>query len=210
MAIHTCPRCPLRFVTSAELVDHMDHDHHVPHEMLEQIRYPGVHEVEPLYRAAADQEDTHTILIVANQTIGSGSLGEVLEARQREHGDLAVFLVVPATPSTHLVASEGLGHLEPGQDVRSDDVGVAQARWRLRKALSELRALGIPAHGSVGDPDPFVAAGRALQEEPVTEILVCTLEPGISRWLKQDLPAALERRSGLPVTTITVEPAFDL
>ena len=41
-----------------------------------------------------------------------------------------------------------------------------------------------------------------LIEHPQDEIILSTLPPGISRWLKKDLPHRVEQRFALPVTTV--------
>ncbi|WP_370327316.1 hypothetical protein [Euzebya sp.] len=208
MSIHTCTRCPLRFTNRAELADHMEHDHHVPHALLEQMAYPGVHAAEPLYRSLAGDDGVQTILLLANQGIGSDALREVMADRVASHDRVAVFVVVPATPSAHLASAPGGGRLaspDRGLRDRTDDVGVAQARFRLRTAIEILRDLGIAAHGRVADPNPVVAASRAIADEPIDEIVLTTLSPDMSQWLHADLPALLARRFELPVHTITAE-----
>jgi hypothetical protein len=205
MSVHTCTRCPLRFATRAELADHLSLDHHLTAESLRGLTYPGASEAAPLYRAMALDDDVHTVLLIANQTLGSAAVAEALRDRRTAHDRLAVYVLVPATPSTHLATAPGGGRpVAPGEGDRTDDVGLAQARWRLRTALQSLRELGITAHGSVGDPNPLTAAADVIAVEPIDEIIVSTLDPRMSRWLRLDLPAALHRRFGLPVDTVTV------
>lgn len=204
MSIHTCTRCPLRFTNRAELADHMSHDHHVPHELLEQLSYPEARQAEPLYRSLVD--DVHTVLLIANQTLGSQALADAMSALEADHDRLTTYVLVPATPSTHMATAPGGGmpaSPAAGLDARTDDVGVAQARWRLRTTIGMLSELGIVAHGSIGDPNPLTAAARIIATEPIDEILVSTLDPQTSRWLRADLPAAMEHRFGLPVRTLT-------
>lgn len=205
MSIHTCTRCPLRFQNRAEMADHMAHDHHVPPQMLEQLTYPGASEAEPLYRSLAGDDGVHTVLLIANQTLGSPALSEEVSQLKSRHGRVAVYVLVPATPSEHLATAPGGGMPAPpdqGLDARSDDAGVAHARWRLRTAIAALADVGVPAHGTVGDPNPVTAASRVIASEPIDEILVSMLDPAMSRWLRADLPAALDHRFGLPVRTL--------
>lgn len=185
----------------------MEHDHQVPHHVLEQLAYPGSSEAEPLYRSLV-ADDVHTILLIANQGIGSDALADTMRRHMDAHDQLTVYVIVPATPSSHLATAPGGGRrAAPGRGLaeRTDDVGVAQARFRLRTAIAALRGLGIAAHGRVGDPNPLTAAARVIAEEPVDEIVVSTLDPAMSVWLHADLPAMLERRFGLPVSTIAIE-----
>lgn len=207
MTIHTCTRCPLRFTNRAELADHMSHDHHVPHEVLEAITYPGAQEARPLYRSFAEDDGVHRILLIANQTLGSDELMATMHDAQRAHERLAVFVVVPATPSEHLTSAPGAGRpasADRGLDSRTDDAGLAQARFRLRRAIGMLTDAGIVAHGRIGDPNPLRAAAPVIAEEHIDEIVLCTLDEGLSRWLRADLPEALRRRFTMPVTVITV------
>jgi hypothetical protein len=209
MTVHTCTRCPLRFPNRAELADHLEHDHHVPHHLLEQLSYPGAAQAEPLYRSLVD-DDVHTVLVIANQTLGSDVLAQAMGELKRQHDRLSAYVLVPATPSVHLATAPGGGmpaSPASGLDARTDDVGVAQARWRLRTAVAALADLGIAAHGSVGDPNPVTAAATVIASEPIDEILVSTLDPTTSRWLRADLPAALGHRFGLPVRTLSVTSA---
>jgi hypothetical protein len=125
-------------------------------------------------------------LVVANQTLG----GEHLTNRVREctaGGACYFHVVVPATPSQeHVVWTEG--------EARS------LAQSRLDEALAKFRQLGAEADGEVGDPSPIEAIRDALLEGNYDEIILSTLPPGASRWLKLDLPHRVEKTFGLPTT----------
>ena len=58
---------------------------------------------------------------------------------------------------------------------------------------------GAISTGSIGDPDPVLAAVEALPRDRFDEIVVSTLPPGLSRWIRQDIPHRLARRTDLPV-----------
>lgn len=204
MTVHTCTRCPLRFLTRAEMADHLAHDHHMPVEAVQAISYPGAEEAKPLYASFAEDEDVHSILLVSNQSVSAPAVAELLAKRQEEHDRLSVFLVVPATPSTHL-AIPLRGRSGPSGELRADDAGLAQARWRLRHALSNLRDAGIVCHGAVGDPNPIKAIADVIRDEPIDEIVLCTLRASSSRWLDIDVPGAIRRQFSEPLTVITTE-----
>jgi hypothetical protein len=125
-------------------------------------------------------------LVVANQTLGGEHLIE--KVRQcMEDGPCAFHIVVPATPSgEHLTWTEG--------------EAVAIAQDRLNRALMRLEELGADASGEVGDKNPMLAVEDALREEQFDEIILSTLPPGVSRWLKLDLPSRVASHFGLPVT----------
>lgn len=127
-------------------------------------------------------------LVIANQTLGGETLRSVLRERIAA-GECSFHVVVPATPSGgHLTWTEGEAHAVAGQ--------------RLDDALAWIRDAGAQADGEVGDPKPVQAIGDALRTHPVDEIILSTLPPGLSRWLRQDLPHRVERTFGIPVTHV--------
>ena len=127
-------------------------------------------------------------LIVANQTLMSPQLREEV-LRRRDAGEYEFHVVVPATHA-HGTALWTEGH------------ALADAHDALEGALGHFRAEGIDATGEVGDADPVLAVNDVVTRQGVDEIIVSTLPPGVSKWLKRDLPHRLERRFGLPVTHV--------
>jgi hypothetical protein len=125
-------------------------------------------------------------LVVANQTLGGEHLIE--KVRQcMEDGPCGFRIVVPATPSgEHLTWTEG--------------EAVAIAQDRLNRALARFEELGADAGGEVGDRNPMLAVEDALRNGQFDEIILSTLPPGVSRWLKLDLPSRVASHFGLPVT----------
>src|SRR5713226_3647419 len=110
-------------------------------------------------------------LVVANQTLGAEQLES--EVRKRLAGGACDFhIVVPAVPAKdHLTWTEG-------------EAGAIASR-RLERALARFRELGAEVHGEVGDADPMLAISDALLEGRFDELILSTLPPGPSRWLKQ-------------------------
>lgn len=134
-------------------------------------------------------------LIVAHQTAGGTALREEVERRSRLHPAAEFALLVPATRIQHLFTwTEG--------------ESAAVARARAQEAAHLLRESGVRLKEErVGDPDPFVAVARELRENPDYDgIILSTFPPGISRWLRLDLPSRLERQLQVPVTHVVVEP----
>jgi hypothetical protein len=128
------------------------------------------------------------ILLVANQTAGGTELKREIRRRMSE-GPCVFTLVVPATPpQEHATWEEG-----EARDI---------ARQRMESAVEEMRQMGADMSGVVGDASPVLAINDALIEQPCDEIILSTLPPGVSRWLKRDLPHRVEQRFGLPVTTV--------
>jgi hypothetical protein len=130
-------------------------------------------------------------LVVANQTLG----GEHLVERVRQclgEGPCRYHIVVPATPQgEQLTWTEG------------EATGLAQAR--LDRALARFRELGAEADGEIGDKNPILAIEDALRQGTFDEIILSTLPPGASRWLKLDLPSRVAARFQLPVTHLVAE-----
>jgi hypothetical protein len=125
----------------------------------------------------AHDDTTHT-LVVANQTAAGDPLYENLRRRAQESPHRFT-VVVPQ--------SGGEGH------------HTAEARERLLTLLDRLREEGIPATGSIGDPDPYTAVVNALQFYRVDEIVISTLPKMRSRWLRSDLIDRVKRATAAPV-----------
>lgn len=130
-------------------------------------------------------------LVVANQTLGGDHLlNKVRECS--DSGPAGFHVVVPATPpGEHLTYTEGEAQ--------------AIAERRLDQALARFRELGVEVDGHVGDPSPLLAIEDALRKEEFDEIILSTLPPGMSRWIKLDLPHRVERSFNLPVTHLIAE-----
>jgi len=204
--IHTCPRCELRFRSESELAQHMALDHDA--EPLERYTYRSSREVEPLYgRRERAQEQPRRYLVVANQTLGDTHLVERLKELAAQ-GPATFHVVVPATHSARYVRSGAApGGGDTAEADEHDEVGMAQARFRLRQAVEALRAAGVEVEGEVGVPDPFQAVENAVEHVQVDEVILSTLPRGLSRWLDADLPRRIERRLGVPVKTLIREGA---
>jgi hypothetical protein len=127
-------------------------------------------------------------LVVANRTLTGDRL--VAEVRARAQAEPSRFhVLVPATPSAaHTNWTEGAAH--------------KVAQQRLDDALETFRAAGIDVTGEVGDESPVLAVGDVLRREPFDEIILSTLPPGASKWLKRDLPHKLARQYHVPVTHV--------
>ena len=95
-------------------------------------------------------EDERRILVVANETVGGGTLRE--EIRRRSEGyDEHVLVVCPALNSAvrHWASDE--------------DGARAQAQERLDASLARLREAGVDAKGEIGDAEPLQAIEDALR-----------------------------------------------
>ena len=132
-------------------------------------------------------------LIVANQTVTSPQLVEVLATALRR-GPCRFHVLVPATKvQDQLVYTEGSAR--------------AIARDRLAKGLAHLAESGIIATGDIGDHNPALAVEDALLADRFDAVILSTLPGPMSRWTRQQLPDKIRRRCGLPV--IHVEAVTD-
>jgi hypothetical protein len=127
------------------------------------------------------------VLIVANRTAATPTLFDRVRARADE-GPCEFTLLVP--------------DLHRDADPESREGGII---LELAVPLLE-QAAGEHVEGVVGGPDPEAAVRELLAERDVDEILVSTLPPRVSRWLRMDLPGRLAAL-GKPVSVITTPEA---
>ncbi len=130
-------------------------------------------------------------LIVANKTLGGEHLLEQIRQRMAA-GESTFHLVVPATA--------------PGDHPWTEGEARASAQRRLAEAVSRLVALGAEVDGEVGDANPMLAIEDAMLQQPFDEIILSTLPPGPSRWLKLGLPDRVKAKFPIPVTHVIGEP----
>jgi GABA permease len=160
----------------------------------------------PCSRTSDGPEETmHRYLVVANQSLDSDELMELVRERVAA-GPAEFWLVVPATPVKDLASNAmpipmpvmgGIATLPaPPEEARR----MAQAK--LDAAVQKLTAAGVRAKGTVADPDPLRAVEEAMSSGEFDEIIVSTLPARVSRWLHHDLPGRLEQTFHLPVTQV--------
>jgi hypothetical protein len=135
-------------------------------------------------------------LIVAHQTAASPELVERVRQLAAADPEAQFVLVVPATPTSHLLTWE-------------EGEARQLAARRASQASEALRAAGVEAVAArVGSHSPLEAVGDELQASPgYASIVVSTFPPGVSRWLRADLPNQLRRRYRLPVDHVVAAPA---
>lgn len=127
-------------------------------------------------------------LVVANQTLSQPQLTEmILECAAAGPSDF--FLLVPATHAHDHV------RWTPTE-------ATAMARARLARALSRLRGAGVDVQGEVGDPSPVLAISECLRHRGFDELILSTLPPGPSRWLRRGLPDRIEQIFQIPVRLV--------
>jgi hypothetical protein len=130
------------------------------------------------------------ILVVAHKTAATQTLLDAVRQRA-ERGPSSFTLLVPNP-------AHGLHKV-----VDAQDQGPGEAQAVLDEALPKLSAAaGSDVQGVIGDPDPVAAVQDAINLRGFDEIIISTLSPRLSRWLKLDLPSKVAGM-GLPVQTVT-------
>lgn len=120
------------------------------------------------------------VLVVANRTASSDQLLERLREKAADADKPQLFIVV--------IPQEG------GQGLHAH-----RARGQLNQFLDRARAANLLAAGMIADPDPFIAAKNALQLFRVDEVVISTLGPERSGWLRADLVGRIRKASPAPV-----------
>lgn len=132
--------------------------------------------------------DSKRVLIIANQTAGGSTLRAEVHKRV-EQGPCRFTLVVPATPPhEHMLWTDGEAE--------------AIAHKHLEAALNGLQSTGATIEGRIGDASPMQAISDAFLLDRYDEIILSTLPPGASRWLKKGLPERVQGRFDVPLTVI--------
>ena len=130
------------------------------------------------------------VLVVAHKTAATRPLLDAVQARA-QRGPARFTLLVPNP-------AHGLHKV-----VDPEDLGAGEAQSVLEHALPRLsEAAGSQVEGLVGDADPAAAVQDAINLHGFDEVIISTLSPRLSRWLKLDLPSKVSGL-GLPVTTVT-------
>jgi GABA permease len=131
-------------------------------------------------------------LVVAHKTLAGQHLLDEAQ-RRMEDGPCTFHLLVPCQ--------------HPHDRSWTDHDIEAQANEVLERGIKEFEALGAEATGEIGDPNPVYAADAVLRREHFDEIILSTLPPGPSRWLKVDVPHRMERAFSLPITHLVAADA---
>jgi len=127
-----------------------------------------------------DNRPGRRVLVVGNRSLGGEALMAAIQERIDRHPKVRFHVVVP---------------LPSGGDLTA-------ARERLETQLGLIDDLGAPASGEIGDADPVAAIEFSLRREPAAGVIISTLPPGRSRWLRSNVPAGVARRVGIPCFTV--------
>ncbi|MGH9243383.1 MAG: hypothetical protein ACRD29_03510 [Acidimicrobiales bacterium] len=129
-------------------------------------------------------------LVVAHRTVGGQHLLDEVKRRLAD-GPCEFHLLVPA--------HHPLDHNWTEHEVEE------QAKRVLGTAVDRFRDAGVNVTGEIGDPNPVYAIDGVLRGQPFDEIILSTLPPGPSRWLKLDVPSRVARQFSVPVTHLVAE-----
>jgi hypothetical protein len=130
------------------------------------------------------------VLVVAHKTAATQPLIDAVRERGQKGSCTFTLLVPNPAHGLHKVVDQ-------------EDQGEGQGDDVLDQALPVLsEAAGTRVNGFIGDADPVAAVHDAINLRGFDEIIISTLSPRVSRWLKLDLPSKVSGM-GLPVTTVT-------
>jgi hypothetical protein len=137
-------------------------------------------------------EDARQILVVANETVVSRKLVDLIE----EHAAGSPVEVTVVAPVN-----------QPRQGyVVYYDTRKASARRRLDRTLDLLRKEGVPATGVVVETDPVSALRDAINQLEPDEVIVSTHPRQKSGWLRRDAVEQMRRVAGsLPFKHLVVD-----
>ena len=134
-------------------------------------------------------------LVVTHQTALSPALQRKVSALVAEDPAAEFAVLVPEAPG-------------PPLTWEGETVDVATQRAETARTLLEEKAQARVVRTAVGAPEPLQAISDELRAQPGYDTLViCTLPPGVSRWLKLDLVHRAERKFGLRVIHVAAEAA---
>lgn len=138
--------------------------------------------------------DPTRILVVANETVVSRKLVDLIEAHAGQ-GEVEVTVVAPIN--------------QPRQGyVVYYDTRRAAARRRLDRTLDLLRREGVPATGVVVEADPVAALRDAIEQLEPNEVIVSTHPRQKSGWLRRDAVEQMRRVAGdIPFEHVVVDVA---
>ena len=138
------------------------------------------------------QENPRQILVVANETIVSKALVDLIEERAKG-SDVVVTVIAPVN--------------QPRQGyVVYYDTRRAAARRRLDKTLELLRNAGVPANGVVVETDPVSALRDAIDQLEPSEVIVSTHPQQKSGWLRRNAVEQMRRvAADLPFQHVVVD-----
>jgi len=141
---------------------------------------------------SVEEQPQHHVLVVANETVVSKALVELIEEKAKDR-DVLVTVLAPVN--------------QPRQGyVVYYDTRRASARRRLDKTLGLLHDAGVAANGVVVETDPVSAVRDAIAQLQPDEVVVSTHPQQKSRWLRRNAVEQMRRVAGdLPFQHVVVD-----
>jgi hypothetical protein len=133
---------------------------------------------------------TRRLLAIVADPIQAPEAIEQIRSRAGGNG-ASVRLIAPAVEPT--VFRHTLGDV---------DEATERAERVLGSSLAALRSAGVEVSGTVGDPDPVLAAEDALREGPADEIVIFEHDPGQARWFEDGLFERARERLDPPLSMV--------
>jgi len=141
---------------------------------------------------SVEEQPQHHVLVVANETVVSKALVELIEEKAKDR-DVLVTVLAPVN--------------QPRQGyVVYYDTRRAAARRRLDKTLDLLHEHGVNATGVVVECDPVAALRDAIDQLEPDEVIVSTHPVQKSGWLRRNAVEQMRRVAGdLPFQHVVVD-----
>jgi DNA-binding LacI/PurR family transcriptional regulator len=134
----------------------------------------------------SERDDVKRTLVVANQTVASPELLEVLKRKAADE------------PRRFIV-------IAPQSGGNGDGGGASGTSERLAHTLKALEDAGLEAIGQVVHPDPYTAIQNALQFYAPDDIVISTFSETRSGWLRSNLVGRVRSTTGKPVEHVVSE-----
>jgi hypothetical protein len=135
----------------------------------------------------SERDDVKRTLVVANQTVASPELLDLLKRKAAE--EPRRFIVI----------------CPQSENGNGDGSGSGDAAERLAHTLKALEDAGLEAVGQVEHRDPYTAIQNALQFYAPDDIVISTFPETRSGWLRTDLIGRVETSTGKPVEHVVSE-----
>jgi GABA permease len=158
----------------------------------------------PAGEAVPATDHARRVLVLANETVGSGELLDELRRIDAE-GAATYFVSVPASP------------IETGQAAAAGpltvrDATVEAAQRRLDHTLTTLRSENLDVDGELGDYRPLRALEQAVETFQPDRIVIATKPLEDSIWLRYDVVDRARATYPIPVVHVIahrIEPALE-
>ncbi len=139
----------------------------------------------------------HRVLVLANDSLGSNELREVMREIHADR-DTTFQVVVPVSPvETGVAASHG--PLDVWEETRQ------VAERRLARILGQLHAESLTAEGVLGHQNPVQALTAAVESFRPDQIVIATPPPEDSVWHHYNVIDRARSDFGLPVTHVVAD-----